>query len=164
MINTTLCYIEKDSSYLMLHRVKKQNDLNKDKWIGIGGKFEEGESPEDCVLREAMEETGLSLNHPEYRGIVTFVSDDAKHGRITEFMHLFWCGNFAGNLKECDEGNLEWVPKEKINKLPHWKGDEIFLDLLDREKHPDQPFFSLKLEYVEGELKRAVLNGKELDF
>lgn len=164
MINTTLCYIEKDSSYLMLHRVKKQNDLNKDKWIGIGGKFEEGESPEDCVFREAMEETGLSLNHPEYRGIVTFVSDDAKHGRITEFMHLFWCGNFAGNLKECDEGNLEWVPKEKINKLPHWKGDEIFLDLLDREKHPDQLFFSLKLEYVEGELKRAVLDGKELDF
>lgn len=144
----------------MLHRVKKQNDLNKDKWIGIGGKFEEGESPEDCVRREAFEETGLILKQPEYRGIVTFVSDDSKHGRITEFMHLFWCGKFEGQIKDCDEGNLEWVPKEKINELPHWEGDEIFLELLDRKKHPDQPFFSLKLEYVEGELKRAVLNGE----
>ncbi|MCQ2574093.1 MAG: 8-oxo-dGTP diphosphatase [Treponema sp.] len=164
MINTTLCYIEKDASYLMLHRVKKQNDLNKDKWIGIGGKFEEGESPEECILREALEETGLTLNKAEYRGIVTFVSDDSEHGRITEFMHIFWCGDFSGDLKVCDEGNLEWVPKEKINDLPHWKGDEIFLDLLDREKHPDQAFFSLKLEYTEGELKRAVLDGKEINW
>ena len=146
----------------MLHRVKKQNDLNKDKWIGIGGKFEEGESPEECIFREALEETGLTLNKAEYRGIVTFVSDDSKHGRITEFMHLFWCGDFSGNLKVCDEGNLEWVPKEKINDLPHWKGDEIFLDLLDRKKHPNQPFFSLKLEYTEGLLKRALLDGLEL--
>ncbi|MCQ2584381.1 MAG: 8-oxo-dGTP diphosphatase [Treponema sp.] len=162
MINTTLCYIEKDASYLMLHRVKKQNDLNKDKWIGIGGKFEEGESPEECIHREVLEETGLTLNNAEYRGLVTFVSDDAEHGRITEFMYLFWCGDFSGDLKVCDEGNLEWVPKEKINDLPHWKGDEIFLDLLDRNKHPDQKFFSLKLEYVEGVLKRAVLDGTEL--
>lgn len=163
MINTTLCYIEKDSSYLMLHRVKKQNDLNKDKWIGIGGKFEEGESPEECILREAKEETGLTLNNPEYRGIVTFVSEDKTYGRITEFMHLFWCGGFSGQLKICDEGNLEWIPKNKLNDLPHWKGDEIFLDLLDRQKHPAQPFFSLKLEYIEGKLIRAVLDGKEFN-
>lgn len=162
MTNTTLCYIEKDSAYLMLHRVKKQNDLNKDKWIGIGGKFEEGESPEECIIREAKEETGLTLNSPEYRGIVTFVSDDRKYGRITEYMHLFWCNDFSGDIKDCDEGNLEWIPKNKINELPHWKGDEIFLDLLNSENHPEQSFFSLKLEYVEGVLKRAVLDGKEI--
>lgn len=156
MQNTTLCYIEKNEKYLMLHRIKKQNDLNHDKWIGIGGKFEIGESPEDCVLREVMEETGLKLEKMEYRGIVTFVSDD----NWSEYMHIFWSDSFSGEMIECDEGELEWVEKKKMNELPHWKGDEIFLDLIERRA----PFFSLKLIYKEGILQKAVLNGKEIAF
>lgn len=156
MQNTTLCYIEKNEKYLMLHRIKKQNDLNYDKWIGIGGKFEIGESPEDCVLREVMEETGLKLEKMEYRGIVTFVSDD----NWSEYMHIFWSDSFSGEMIECDEGELEWVEKKKMNELPHWKGDEIFLDLIERRA----PFFSLKLIYKEGILQKAVLNGKEIAF
>lgn len=151
MINTTLCYIEQDGKYLMLHRIKKENDLNHDKWIGIGGKFEDKESPEDCVIREALEETGLTLEKPKYRGIVTFVSDRYE----TEWMHLFTADTFSGNIKECDEGVLEWVEKETLYSLPLWEGDKIFLRLLEK----DEPFFSLKLCY-EGELLvRAVLNG-----
>lgn len=156
MQNTTLCYIENRSRYLMLHRTKKQNDYNHDKWIGIGGKFEEGESPEDCVLREVTEETGLELEKLEYRGIVTFVSDN----NFTEFMHVFWSDCFRGNLIDCDEGELEWVEKSRMNDLPHWKGDEIFLDLLDKKV----PFFSLKLVYENGVLLKAVLNGSVLSF
>ncbi|MEE1166784.1 MAG: 8-oxo-dGTP diphosphatase [Treponema sp.] len=156
MQNTTLCYIENRSRYLMLHRTKKQNDYNHDKWIGIGGKFEEGESPEDCVLREVREETGLELEKLEYRGIVTFVSDN----NFTEFMHVFWSDCFRGNLIDCDEGELEWVEKSRMNDLPHWKGDEIFLDLLDKKV----PFFSLKLVYENGVLQKAVLNGSVLSF
>lgn len=156
MQNTTLCYIENRSRYLMLHRTKKQNDYNHDKWIGIGGKFEEGESPEDCVLREVREETGLELEKLEYRGIVTFVSDN----NFTEFMHVFWSDCFRGNLIDCDEGELEWVEKNRMNDLPHWKGDEIFLDLLDKKV----PFFSLKLVYENGVLQKAVLNGSVLSF
>lgn len=156
MQNTTLCYIENRSRYLMLHRTKKQNDYNHDKWIGIGGKFEEGESPEDCVLREVREETGLELEKLEYRGIVTFVSDN----NFTEFMHVFWSDCFRGNLIDCDEGELEWVEKSRMNDLPHWKGDEIFLDLLDKKV----PFFSLKLVYENGVLLKAVLNGSVLSF
>lgn len=152
MINTTLCYIEKDSSYLMLHRTKKENDPNRDKWIGIGGKFKEKESPEECVLREALEETGLSLNSPEYRGIVTFVSDKYE----TEYMHLFKSDSFHGTLTDCDEGVLEWVKKEKMYSLPLWEGDFIFLKLLDK----NTPFFSLKLEYIGDKLVKAVLNNK----
>lgn len=153
-INTTLCYIEQDGCYLMLHRVKKKHDINHDKWIGIGGKFEEKESPEDCVLREALEETGLSLIAPEYRGIVTFIADDYP----TEYMHLFWANRFTGALKECDEGNLEWVPKAQLYTLPHWEGDEIFLRLLEEKV----PFFSLKLRYQGDVLQEAVLNQKPL--
>ena len=156
MQNTSLCYIEKDKKYLMLHRTKKQNDYNHDKWIGIGGKFEEGESPEECILREVKEETGLILTSLDYRGIVTFVSDD----NFTEYMHIFYSDSFTGNLIECDEGNLEWVDKEKMNDLPHWKGDEIFLELLDKKV----PFFSLKLIYTNGLLKKAILNQKEISF
>ena len=156
MQNTTLCYIENRSRYLMLHRTKKQNDYNHDKWIGIGGKFEEGESPEDCVLREVREETGLELEKLEYRGIVTFVSDN----NFTELMHVFWSDCFRGNLIDCDEGELEWVEKSRMNDLPHWKGDEIFLDLLDKKV----PFFSLKLVYENGVLLKAVLNGSVLSF
>lgn len=155
MQNTTLVYIEKDSKYLMLHRTKKQNDYNHDKWIGIGGKFEETESPEECVLREAKEETGLTLNSLEYRGIVTFVSDK----NFTEYMHIFWSDSFSGELTECDEGELEWVEKSRMNELPHWKGDEIFLKLLELRA----PFFSLKLVYKKGILLDAILNGKKLE-
>lgn len=155
MINTTLCYIQQGENYLMLHRVKKQNDLNHDKWIGIGGKFEDKESPEDCLLREALEETGLTLTDYRYRGIVTFVSNEWP----TEYMHLFTAGGFTGTIKECDEGVLEWVPKSRLLELPHWEGDAIFLKLIDRE---DQPFFSLKLCYEGDTLVEAVLDGKYL--
>lgn len=155
MQNTTLVYIEKDSKYLMLHRTKKQNDYNHDKWIGIGGKFEEAESPEECILRETKEETGLTLNEIEYRGIVTFVSDE----NFIEYMHIFWSNNFSGALKECDEGELEWIEKSRMNALPHWKGDEIFLKLLELRA----PFFSLKLVYKKGILLSATLNGKKLE-
>ena len=140
MKNTTLCYIEKDGKYLMLHRIKKKNDENKDKWVGIGGKFESGESPFDCVRREITEETDLIANKLSYRGIVTFVSD--IYG--TEYMHLFTCTDFSGKLKEiCDEGHPEWVNIDEVDKLPIWEGDKIFFKLL-RE---NAPFFSLKLVY-----------------
>ncbi len=155
MQNTSLVYIEKDKRYLMLHRNRKKDDVNLDKWIGIGGKFLEGESPEECAVREVLEETGLSLSSLEYRGIVTFVSD----GNFTEYMHLFWSSDFEGSLMDCDEGDLEWVEKSRMKLLPHWKGDEIFLSLLDR----NTPFFSLKLVYFGGELSEAVLDGKKLD-
>lgn len=153
-INTTLGYIERNGCYLMLHRVKKENDLNHDKWIGIGGKFEDKESPEDCMRRETLEETGLTLNHMEYRGIVTFVSDQYE----TEYMHLFWADEFTGTIRECDEGVLEWIPKEKLREIPKWEGDDIFLDLLERKV----PFFSLKLSYQGDVLAEAVLNGTPL--
>ncbi len=154
MRNTSLCYIERGGKYLMLHRVKKTVDENKDKWIGIGGKFEEGESPEDCVIREVSEETGLTLNSWRYRGIVTFVSDEWG----TEYMHLFTSDDFSGTPRECDEGVLEWIEKEHLLSLPIWEGDKIFLRLLDT----DEPFFSLKLCYQGDRLIQAVLNGKKI--
>lgn len=140
MKQTTLCYIENDGKYLMLHRIKKINDENHDKWIGIGGKIEEGESPFDCVRREISEEVGLTVENLNYRGIITFVSD--IYG--TEYMHLFHSGSFSGVLKEnCDEGIPKWIEKEKVFSLPSWDGDKIFLELLEK----DVPFFSLKLVY-----------------
>ncbi len=140
MLNTTLCYIEKDGAYLMLHRVKKKNDMNHDKWVGIGGKLEPGESPYDCVKREILEETGLTVTNPKYRGIITFVSD--LYG--TEYMHLFTANEFEGEMKDdCNEGRLEWVKKEAVNDLPIWEGDKIFFRLIDSEER----FFSLKLVY-----------------
>ena len=156
MINTSLCYIEQDGKYLLLHRIKKKNDINKDKWIGIGGKFEENESPEDCIIREAREETGLTIV-PKYRGIVTFISDGMNE---TEFMHLFTSKEFSGKVRECDEGVLEWVSKDDVIKLPHWDGDMIFLSLLNQ----DVPFFSLKLTYRGSTLVEAILDGKNVDY
>ena len=155
MKNTTLCYIIKDNSCLMLHRTKKENDENHDKWLGIGGKFEEGESPEDCALREIKEETGLTALSYRYRGIVTFVSNE--YG--TEFMHLFTVDKFEGEIIECDEGDLEWIKIEDMLKLPMWEGDKIFLDLLAA----NEPFFSLKLVYGGDKLLSAVLNGRKLE-
>ncbi len=154
MKQTSLCYIEQNGCYLMLHRVKKEQDENKDKWIGVGGKFEPGESPEDCVCREVLEETGLTLTDYRYRGLVTFVSDIWP----CEYMHLFTATGFSGEIKTCDEGVLEWLPKEQLYGLPMWAGDRIFLELLDR----DAPFFSLKLVYRGEELVEAVLDGKIL--
>ena len=149
---TSLCYIERDGAYLMLHRVKKKNDCNQDKWIGVGGKFEEGESPYQCVRREAMEETGLYLDELRFRGIVTFVSDRWE----TEYMHLFTCSRFSGTAHPCDEGVLEWICKEKLYGPPMWEGDRIFLELLDT----DRPFFSLKLTYQGETLAAAELDGE----
>ena len=152
MKHTTLCYIQREGQYLMLHRVKKKNDVNQDKWVGIGGKFEDKESPEDCLLREVLEETGLTLTRYAYRGLVTFVSDQWE----TEYMHLFTADAFRGEIGPCDEGDLEWVDKDKVKDLPIWVGDKIFLDLLTREV----PFFSLKLAYEGETLVQAVLNGQ----
>ena len=154
MRNTTLVHLERDGCYLMLHRVKKENDENRDKWVGIGGKFEPGESPEDCARREVREETGLTMRSWHYRGIVTFVSDEWG----TEYMHLFHSADFSGELIPCDEGELEWVDKQRLLRLPIWEGDKIFLRLLDS----DEPFFSLKLRYEGDRLVEAVLNGKAL--
>ena len=154
MINSTLCYLERGDEYLMLHRVKKVNDMNHDKWIGIGGKFEDKESPEDCILREAYEETGLTLTDYRYRGLVTFVSDQYP----TEYMHLFTATGWEGVPHECDEGELAWIKKEKLLSLPLWEGDKIFLRLLDT----DAPFFSLKLKYEGETLVLAVLNGEKI--
>ena len=154
MKNTTLCYIQREGQYLMLHRVKKKNDVNQDKWVGIGGKFEDKESPEDCLLREVFEETGLTLTSYAYRGLVTFVSDQWE----TEYMHLFTADAFDGEIGPCDEGDLEWVDKDKVKDLPIWVGDKIFLDLLTKEV----PFFSLKLAYEGEKLVEAVLNGERI--
>ena len=139
MKNTTLCYIEQDNNYLMLHRVKKKNDMNQDKWLGVGGKLEEGESPEECLIREVKEETGLTLKKFAYRGFITFVSKQWG----TEYMHLFTATEYEGEIKECDEGTLEWVPKSRIEELNLWEGDKIFFRLLEE----NVGFFSLKLCY-----------------
>ena len=151
MKQTTLCYIEQDGAYLMLHRIKKVNDENHDKWVGIGGKLEYAETPFDCIRREALEEVGLELKSLRYAGIITFVSD--LYG--TDYMHLFHCEDFSGELpEECDEGVPRWVEKTKIPELPIWEGDKIFLKLLDTEKR----FFSLKLVYEGDKLVESKLD------
>ena len=153
---TTLCYIEKDNKYLMLHRIKKENDINHDKWIGVGGKFEWGESPEECMLREVWEETGYTLTSWQYRGIITFVLGEDT----VEYMSLFTADGFEGIPIDCNEGVLEWVEKDEIPELNLWEGDRIFFRLLEEQKE----FFSLKLVYNKQDiLEQAVLDGKELE-
>ena len=154
MLNTTLCYIERGDEYLMLHRVKKENDINRDKWIGLGGKFKEDESPEECLLREVYEESGLRLTSWRYRGIVTFVNTKCS----SEYMHLFTADGFEGTVGPCDEGELEWIKKSELMKLTLWEGDRIFLRLLDS----NEPFFSLKLSYDGDELIGAKLKGRHI--
>ena len=154
MIPTTLCYIEKDDSYLMLHRIAKKVDINKDKCIGVGGKFEDKESPEECLLREVKEETGLTLTSFRLRGIVTFVSDRW----VTEYMFLYTADEYEGEMRSCNEGTLEWVPKNDLHLLNLWEGDKIFLKLIAE----DAPFFSLKLSYEGDNLIYAALDGKQI--
>ena len=154
MHNSTLCYILRGDEVLMLHRVKKEQDINRDKWIGIGGKFEFEESPDECLLREAKEETGLTLTSWRCRGIVTFLNE----GGEGDYMYLFTADGFQGEMTECDEGNLEWISREFLGTLPMWEGDKIFLDLLWQ----DAPFFLLTLRYRNDRLVEAVLNGKKI--
>lgn len=149
---TTLCYIEKDDCYLMLHRVKKAVDINKDKWIGIGGHLEEGESPEECLVRETREETGLELTDYSLRGVITFVTDSYP----TEYMFLYTAAGFSGTLLSCDEGDLEWIPIKDVEKLPIWEGDKVFFRLLREQEE----FFSLKLRYEGEKLVETKLNGQ----
>lgn len=152
---TTLCYIEKEDSYLMMHRVKKEKDINKDKWIGVGGHFEEGESPEECLLREVQEETGLKLTSFRLRGIVTFATDVYP----TEYMFLYTADGYEGEITECNEGTLEWVQKKEVYNLPIWEGDKVFFRLLEE----DVPVFSLKLRYEGDTLVETELNGKTIE-
>ena len=154
MLNTTLCYVTRGDEVLMLHRVKKKNDINQDKWIGIGGKFEGEETPDECLLREAKEETGLTLTSWRCRGVVTFLSDTYEG----EYMYLFTADGFEGELTDCPEGDLQWVSREFVDSLPTWEGDKIFLDLLWK----DAPFFLLKLRYEGERLAEAVLDGKRI--
>jgi len=149
MILSTLCYIEKDSQYLMLHRTKKKNDINKDKWIGIGGKFEENESPEECIIREVKEETGLHLKSYQLRCIVTYVSTNWE----TEYMYVFTSDDFEGNIIECNEGDLQWVNKDEVTKLNTWVGDKIFIEKMQK----DNNFFTVKFEYDGDKLLRYAL-------
>ena len=156
IFSTTLCYLEQDDAYLMLHRVKKQDDYNHDKWVGVGGKFERFESPEDCLLREVREETGLTLTSYRCRGLLTFVL-----GNMTEFIHLYTADRWEGDMirgDACAEGELEWVPKDQVTSLPIWEGDKIFFRLLNEGR----PYFSLKLVYESDTLRQAVLDGKNI--
>ena len=155
MLNTTLCYVLRGNDVLMLHRVKKKNDLNKDKWIGIGGKFEDQESPDQCLLREAKEETGLTLTSYTCRGVVTFLTEKPEEG---EYMYLFTADGFEGELIECSEGDLQWISRDFLDQLPKWEGDRIFLELLWQ----NAPFFLLTLRYDRGSLQEAILNGKKI--
>lgn len=156
IFSTTLCYLEREDAYLMLHRIKKQDDYNHDKWVGVGGKFERFESPEECLVREVREETGLTLTRYRARGLLTFVL-----GNMTEFIHLYTADGWEGEMvprDACREGVLEWVPKQQVTALPIWEGDKIFFRLLNENR----PYFSLKLVYDGDTLTRAVLDGKRI--
>ncbi len=157
MHNSTLCYLDNGREYLMLHRVKKAHDVNHDKWIGVGGKFEENETPDECLIREVREETGVTLTSWTFRGVVTFLTDGEWDG---EYMYLFTADAWEGTLRaaDCTEGDLEWVPKDRLTELPMWQGDLIFLNLLAEGAAP----FLLTLEYTGDRLIRAELNGKNL--
>ncbi len=155
MIQSTLCYVLRGTDVLMLHRVKKEQDVNKGKWIGIGGKFKDDESPDECLLREAKEETGLTLTSWRCRGVITFLTNGPWDG---EYMYLFTADGFEGELKDCDEGDLCWISREMLNDIPKWEGDQIFLDLLWK----NEPFFLLKLRYEGDVLVEAVLNGRKI--
>ncbi|MCR5702252.1 MAG: 8-oxo-dGTP diphosphatase [Lachnospiraceae bacterium] len=152
---TTLCYLEKDNKYLMMHRVKKENDINKDKYIGVGGHFEYGESPDECLMREVFEETGLTLTDYRARGIITFI-----YGKdVVEYMHLYTADGFEGEIGDCDEGELVWIDKDKVMDLDIWEGDKIFFDLLMKER----PYFSLKLVYsLDDKLTDVQLDGQHV--
>ena len=139
MKNVTLCYIEKDGKYLMLHRTKKKNDINEGKWIGVGGKIEDKESPEECIVREVKEETGITLIDYRLRGVVTFVSNECE----TEYMYVFTSDKFTGELIECNEGDLKWIDKTEIDNLNIWEGDKLFHD----EILQDKGLFTVKVEY-----------------
>lgn len=154
LLQTTLCYLEQDGCYLMLHRIKKEKDVNRDKWIGVGGKFEPGEDALQCVMREVREETGFEMQQPLYRGMVDFYCPPWEPER----MHLYTCTRFSGTLADCDEGVLEWVPKAEVLSLPIWEGDKIFFALLNQ----DAPFFHLELYYQGDHLEKAVLDGVTL--
>lgn len=154
LLQTTLCYLERGGCYLMLHRIKKKNDVNKDKWIGVGGKFEPGEDALACALREVREETGYTMRAPRYRGVVDFTCPPWP----AEQMHLFTCAEFDGQEIPCDEGALAWVPKGEVTALPIWQGDKIFLNLLAQ----NVPFFHLEFFYEGDVLAKAVLDGKTL--
>lgn len=155
MINTTLCYVTQGDQVLMLHRIKKKNDLNEGKWIGIGGKFLDGETPDECLRREAREETGLELLRWRCRGVITFLTEGKWEG---EYMYLFTADEFRGELTDCPEGTLRWVGRDFLDALPKWEGDQIFLDLIWQ----DAPFFLLKLRYDGDRLVEAVLNGEKI--
>ena len=155
MIDSTLCYLYRGDEVLMMHRTRKKNDMNRDKWIAVGGRFEAGETPEDCAMREVREETGLTMLSPAYRGVVTFINDRYE----TERMHLFTADRFEGEMTDCDEGELVWIPRKALNGLPMWEGDRIFHRLLDE----GVPFFRLELVYSGEKLLSAVLDGKRLN-
>ncbi len=154
LLQTTLCYLERDGCYLMLHRIKKKKDVNHDKWIGVGGKFEPGEDALGCVMREVREETGYRMQQPLYRGMVDFYCPPWEPER----MHLYTCTDFSGTQVDCDEGDLEWVPKEQVQSLPIWEGDKIFFRLLNQ----GAPFFHLELYYRGDHLEKAILDGQLL--
>ena len=154
MKETTLCYVQKDNNYLMLHRIKKEEDVNEGKWIGIGGRIEVGETPEQCLLREAKEETGLLLTSYQYRGIVHFRSEEYED----EDMHLFSADAFEGELTECNEGVLKWIDRDKLYDLPMWEGDKLFLGLIRSNAN----FFDLVLQYKGDKLVSSTLNGKKI--
>ena len=152
---TTLCYIERDGCWLMMHRVKKARDENAGKWIGIGGHLEKDESPEECVLREIREETGLAVSHLKLRGLLTFILPAWGN----EMTFLYTAETKEEALPECPEGELRWIPLREIERLTLWEGDRLFLKLLSE----DAPFFLMKLEYCGDRLERAYVNGAAIE-
>ena len=144
MFVSTLCYLEKEDKYLMLLRNKKKHDVNEGKWIGVGGKCEKGESPEECVIRETFEETGIKLESLKMRGVLTFSSE----GWEDEYIFVYTSDKFSGTITDCNEGELRWIDKDKIMDLNLWDGDRIFLKIMLESDE----FFSIKLSYKGDEI------------